>query len=133
MAGEGLLVLFLVLFGLVLAHAGQGGGGLQDFLGELPLAGEQLLGEVVGAGHDLLGLGQLAGERHVHVRELGGQGLDGLDPGPDRLDDGLLALADGLQELFLQVLRGIAGHDGCLLVSFIANYIKQKIGMSSGA
>src|SRR5271169_3739517 len=43
----------------------QRGGGLHDLVGELPLAGEQLLGEVVTAGHDVLRLGQPVRERHV--------------------------------------------------------------------
>src|SRR4029077_11909856 len=95
-----------LLAGLVLGR----GQGLHHVLGELALAGQQLLGEVVRVGHDLLRLGQLVGERHVHGRQLGGNGLDGLDPGLDRLDDGLLALADGVQDLVLHFLLG-ARHD----------------------
>src|SRR5271157_1890994 len=88
----------------------QRGGRLEDLFCELALAGEQLLGEVVGAGHEFLRLGQLVGARNLHRGDLGGDGLDGLDPGLDRVDDGLLALADGVQNLVLQVLRGVACH-----------------------
>src|SRR5580704_9579450 len=104
---------FLVglLAGLGLAVLGRGQG-LDHVLGEPALAGQQLLGEVVRVGHDLFRLGQLVGERHVHGRQLGGNGLDGLDPGLDRLDDGLLALADGVQDLVLHFLLG-ARHDVC--------------------
>src|SRR5580704_17360065 len=106
-----------LLAGLGLAVLGRGQG-LHHVLGELALAGQELLGEVVRVGHDVLRLGQLVGERHVHGRQLGGDGLDGLDPGLDRLDDGLLALADGVQDLVLHFLGG-ARHDVHLLLGFV--------------
>src|SRR5580700_1654172 len=119
----------------LLAGLGRGvlgrGQGLHHVLGELALAGQQLLGEVVRVGHDLLRLGQPVGERHVQGRQLGGDGLDGLDPGLDRLDDGLLALADGAQDLVLDFLRA-GRHDVLSFSGFvIANYTKHWIGMSS--
>src|SRR5580693_2328003 len=123
--------LVALLGGLGLAVLGRGQG-LHHVLGELALAGQQLLGEVVRVGHDLFRLGQLVGERHVHGRQLGGDGLDGLDPGPDRLDDGLLALADGVQDLVLHFLLG-GRHVVCSPSRMrCANYAKHWIGMSSG-
>src|SRR5271165_6749301 len=44
---------------------------LQQVLGELPLAGKQLLGEVVGAGYGALWPRQLVRERHADGRRLG--------------------------------------------------------------
>src|SRR6266568_5535856 len=101
---------FAVFGALVFGAGHQRGRRLEDLLGELALAGEQLLGEVVRAGHELLRLGQLVRARHLHRGDLRGDGLDGLDPGPDRVDHGVLALADRAQELVLQVLRGGACH-----------------------
>src|SRR5258708_1585606 len=67
--------------------------GLEQVLGELPLAGQQLLGEVVGARHDVLRRGQLVGERQVHLWQLGLDRLDRGGPGLDRVHDCRLALA----------------------------------------
>src|SRR5438552_8980769 len=112
-------VTYLCLLGAVLGARGQRARRLEDFLGELALAGQELLGEVVGAGHDLFRLGQLVRERHVDRGELGGDGLDGLDPGLDRVDGDLLALADDGQELVLEFLLGAGvGHCLCLPVGF---------------
>src|SRR5580700_1890583 len=83
---------------------------LHQLFREAALAGEQLLGEVVRAGHDILRLGQLRGERYLGKWHLRRHGLDGVDPGLDRLNDGLLARADRVKELCLQVPSGIAGH-----------------------
>ena len=44
---------------------------LQQVLGELPLAGKQLLAEFVGAGHGVLWPGQLVREGHTDGRRLG--------------------------------------------------------------
>src|SRR5436190_110384 len=69
--------------GAVLGGRGQRARRLEDFLGELALAGEQLLGEVVTAGHDVVRLRQPVGERHVHHGDLRGDGLNGVDHGLD--------------------------------------------------
>src|SRR6266513_4880366 len=107
---------------LAVAVAGQQrSGGLDHLVGELALAAEQLLGEVVTAGHHVLRLGQPVGERHVHRGDLGGDRLNGVDHGLDRVEGDLLALADDRQELVLQFLLGAgvgAGHCLCLLVGF---------------
>ena len=76
---------------------------------ELPLAGEQLLGEVVGARHHIFRLREPVRERHVHGRQLRRDRLDGVGPGLDRVDDGLLALADSLEDLVLQFRPGVTG------------------------
>src|ERR1700683_4315851 len=94
---------------------GQRGRGPQYLFGEPAPAGGALLGGGVGPGPDVLRLGQLVDKRQLYRRDLGGDGLDGLDPGLDRVDDGLLALADGVQDLVLDLLGGVAGHDVCLL------------------
>src|SRR5438045_1758316 len=109
-------------FGAVLGGRGQRARRLEDFLGELALAGQELLGEVVGAGHDLLRLVQPVGERHVHHGDLRGDGLNGVDHGLDRVEGNLLALKDHRQELVLQFLLSAggagAGHCLCLPVGF---------------
>src|SRR5579871_4656316 len=79
-------------------------GRVQHVLGELALRGEQLLDEVVGAGDQLFRLGQLVGERDTHLGHRRLDGLDGLRPQLDRVDNGVLALADGLQNLTLELL-----------------------------
>ena len=59
-SGKGVTLPYLAAaFGVAspLLAGQQRGSGLHDLVGELPLAGEQLLGEVVAAGHDVLGLG----------------------------------------------------------------------------
>ena len=98
----------------------QRGRGLQGLDGELALAGQQLLGELVAVVHDLVRLGEPVDQRHGERGNRGGEGLDGVDPGLDRAERDLLALADGGQESVLQVLRNGAGagHDLCLLVGF---------------
>jgi hypothetical protein len=88
---------------------------LQQVLGELPLAGQQVLGEVVGAGHGALWAGQLVREGHADRRQLRAGCPDGFGQVPDRGDHGLLALTDDGQELFL---AGGASHCLGLLVSF---------------
>src|SRR5690242_10987196 len=76
-------------------------GRVQHVLGELALRGEELLDEVVRAGHKLTRLGQLVGERDANLGHRRLDGLDGVRPRLDRLDNGVLALADGLQNLTL--------------------------------
>ena len=66
--------------------------GLQQVLGELPLAGKQLLAEFVGAGHGVLWPGQLVREGHTDGRQLGTGCPDGSGQVPDHGDHGLLAL-----------------------------------------
>src|SRR6476646_9812438 len=133
------------LLGAVLGARGQRARRLEDFLGELALAGQELLGEVVGAGHDLFRLGQLVRERQVDRGDLGGDGLDGLDPGLERVDDGLLALADRVQNLVLQVLGGSVSHgrasfaiaSSCFVVlrraGVARSYLLELLPGSSGA
>ncbi len=75
---------------------------MQHVLGELPLRGEQLLGEVVRAQHQLTRLGQLVGERDADLRQRRLDGLDGVGPHLDDVDHGLLAPADGLEDLALE-------------------------------
>src|SRR5215469_15038645 len=109
----------------------------QRVLSELPLRREQLLGEVVGTRHDLRRLRQLVGEWNVQVGQRGLDGLDGVGPRLNGVDDGLLALANGLQDLVLEFLR--AGGDGhgsssCLLqtiVSKLALDVKRAFDISS--
>src|ERR1022692_2285481 len=84
-------------------------GHLEHALGELPLAGEQLLGEVVGTGHELLGLGQLVSEGQAGRRDRRRDRLDRLGPGLDGIDDGVLALANGVQDLALNLVADGAG------------------------
>src|SRR5450631_1084752 len=84
-------------------------GHLEHALGELPLAGEQLLGEVVGTRHELLGLGQLVSEGQAGRRDRRRDRLDRLGPGLDGIDDGVLALADGVQDLALNLVANGAG------------------------
>src|SRR6266536_2347223 len=115
---------------LALALAGhQRRGGLDELVGELALAGEQLLGEVVTAGHDVVRLRQPLGERQVDCGDLRGDGLNALNHSLDRVEGDLLALADHRQELVLQFLRsaGGAGHCLCLPLSSTANFTKQRL------
>src|ERR1022692_4499069 len=84
-------------------------GPLEHALGELPLAGEQLLGEVVGTGHELLGLGQLVSEGQAGRRDRRRDRLDRLGPGLDGIDNGVLALANGVQDLALNLMANGAG------------------------
>src|SRR6185437_6447129 len=107
----------------------QRSGGLDHLVSELALAGEQLLGEVVTAGHNVLRLRQLVGERHVHRGDPGGDRLNGVDHGLDRVEGHLLALADDREELVLQFLLGGggAGHCLCLLLASAANFTKQRL------
>src|ERR1700750_2753161 len=123
------------LLGAVLGARGQRARRLEDFLGELALAGQELLGEVVGASHDLLRLGQLVRERHVDRGDLRGDGLDGLDPGLEGVDDALLALADRDQNFVLQVLRGGASHGiaSSVLLGLARSYLLSPLPGSSGA
>src|SRR5215470_2471751 len=123
----GLTWSYLVL--LAVAVAGQQrSGGLDHLVGELALAAEQLLGEVVTAGHDVLRLRQPVGERHVDGGDPGGDGLNGVDHGLDRVEGHLLALGNDRQELVLQFLLGAgggAGHCLCLLLASSANFTKH--------
>src|SRR5215467_987500 len=111
----------------------------QRVLSELPLRREQLLSEVVGTRHDLRRPRQLVGERNVQVRQRGLDGLDGVGPRLDRVDDGLLALANGLQDLVLEFLRGGGnghGSSSCLLqtiVSKAALDVKRALDISSAS
>src|ERR1022692_3120180 len=84
-------------------------GHLEHALGELPLAREQLLGEVVGTGHELLGLGQLVSEGQAGRRDRRRDRLDRLGPGLDGIDNGVLALANGVQDLALNLMANGAG------------------------
>jgi hypothetical protein len=77
---------------------------VQHVLGELALCGEKLLDEVVRAGHQLARLGQLVGERDADLGHRRLDGLDGVRPQLDRVDNGILARADGLQNLTLELL-----------------------------
>src|SRR5215471_12697132 len=113
-------------------------GRVQHVLGELALRGKKLLNEVVGAGHQLARLGQLVGERDTHVGKRRLDGLDGVRPHLDRVDNGLLALADGLQNLTLELLpRGLGVAHGSSLTSLLtkvrkfAALVKRSLDISS--
>jgi hypothetical protein len=114
-------------FGLLGAGPSAGGeqlpGRVQHTLGELPLLGQDLHGEAVGAARQLLRLRQLAGERKVQVGKRGRHRAHGLD----RLGDGLLALADGLQDLGLHFLAHVAdighGSSSCCLLTILSKQI----------
>src|SRR5260370_35996671 len=69
--GCGLLARAMGLLGLAVAGQ-QGGGGLDHLVGELALAGEQLLREGVTAGHAGLRLRPVVHRPHVHPRGLWG-------------------------------------------------------------
>src|SRR5215467_1434335 len=114
-------------------------GRVQHVLGELALRGKKLLNEVVGAGHQLARLGQLVGERHTHLGKRRLDGLDGVRPHLDRVDHGLLALADGLQNLTLELLpHGLGVAHGSSLTSLqtkvrkFAALVKRPLDISSG-
>src|ERR1019366_6076356 len=94
-------------------------GHLEHALGELPLAGEQLLGEVVGTGHELLGLGQLVSEGQAGRRDRRRDRLDRLGPGLDGIDDGVLALANGVQDLALNLMASGAGISHFFLLEMV--------------
>src|SRR5512132_2137388 len=85
----------------------EGGGHLERLVQELALGLEQLGGEVVG-GVDQLGRGGVA----LGARPGSGAGhelLGRLGPAAQAVDDGLLALADGVEDLALQVVGGGLG------------------------
>src|SRR5215217_4168583 len=91
----------------------EGGGDLDGLVQEVALGLEQLGGEVVG-GIDQLGRGGVA----VGARPGGGAGhelLGRLGPAAQTVDDGLLALADGVDDLALQVVGGgLGGSQGAV-------------------
>src|SRR5579863_410220 len=80
------------------------GGDLKYVLGELPLRGQHLAGEVEGVRDQLAGLGQLVGERHGGGRQRRRQRVNGVGPGPERINHGFLARADRVEDLRLQFL-----------------------------
>src|SRR5215213_1460537 len=88
------------------------GGHLDGLVEEVALGLEQLGGEVVG-GVDPLGGGGVA----LGARPGGGAGhelLGRLGPAAQTVDDGLLALADGIEDLALQVVGGGLGSQGAV-------------------
>src|SRR5215211_5451976 len=83
------------------------GGHLDGLVEEVALRLEQLEGEVVGGVDQLRGGGVAVG-----ARPRGGLGhelLGRLGPAAQTVDDGLLALADGVEDLALQVVGGGLG------------------------
>src|ERR1700722_9170672 len=83
---------------------------LQQLLAELALTGEELLGELVGAGHHVFRLRQLVGERDRDCGHTLQHRADGVGPGADHVNDGLLASANDLEDLVGRVLGKVAGH-----------------------
>src|ERR1700742_1607887 len=89
--------------------AHHGDSDLDHVLGELSLRGQQLSGEVIGIRDQLAWLRQLVGERHCGDWQRRRHRMDGRGPDPERVDHGLLAHADRVEGLRLQLLGGGTG------------------------
>src|SRR5512132_4463202 len=92
------------LLGLLPGRLADRGGGAKHAVGELALGVQELGGEVEHRVHDLGRGGQLAGAVPGGLGGAGHELLDGLGPGAHAVDDSLLALAEAVEHLRLELL-----------------------------